>query len=177
MKVLFFSFLNAAWRSPCFDKVTVTRLPVVSLYLRNGLSIWKVLGSAGQVLVSLLPNDSRLSKVKSSTLWLDWRAQSGADTWCQTEAVLPSVGIISGGLKPMPLPSGKILISFNILPFLTFSLVLLGILLLCDQVLLRSSLGTHWLFSLKAGAASCLWLCFDSLKCHSDGCRGWYFPQ
>lgn len=162
MKVLFFPFLNAAWRSPCFDKVTITRLPVVSLYLRNGLSIWKVLGSAGQVLVSLLPNDSLLSKVKSSTLWLDWRAQSGADTWCQTEAVLPSVGIISGGLKPMPLPSGKILISLNILPFLTFSLVLLG---------------THWLFSLKAGAASCLWLCFDSLKCHSDGCRGWYFPQ
>lgn len=88
-----------------------------------------------------------------------------------------SCSALCGNHKPMPLPSGKILISFNILPFLNFSLVLLGILPLCDQVLLRSRLGTHWLFSLKAGAASCLWLCFDLLKCHSDGCRGWYFPQ
>lgn len=126
------------------DPRALTRLPVVSLYLRNSVSIWGFRKSRSSLSQSVAKWQSALRGKKFNT-WLDWRAQSGADTWCQTEAALPSVGIISGGLKPPP--SGKILISLNILPFLNFSLVLLGILPLCDQVLLRSSLGTHWLFS------------------------------
>lgn len=181
--------------SLCFDKVTVTWLPAVSMHLCNSLSIWKVWGNLGQMSVSLLSNDSQLSETNVQTMTQPLCDFTGeykpelttahcvewlVEYWCWS--CLPYIDDIQKynpccvmiTLKHMEWRTN--VSDFNVVKDSHIPKPLFWCCCLCifpsfATIVAMQQSGDKLIIQSGAQTANCLLYGFDLLKCHSDWCQ------